>query len=158
MERLTPDDIRQLDLLKLFFKIAAILFAVGICCGLPHTLIGLGFVTSPESMSPNDPGAQLFGGIFAVAGIFVMAAMAAFSWGCWQVLGKLEQGTGFTFITVTSALLCLNMPFGAALGVYSLVTINRPNIRDWLEGKPAAPPAADSNPVASEQGTDDRTQ
>lgn len=97
MERLTPDDIRQLDLLKKLFKIAAILFALGICCGLPHTLVGLGMTNSANFLaSSDDLEPRVIGGFFMLAGLIVMAMMAAYSWACWQVQQKLDEGNGYT--------------------------------------------------------------
>lgn len=52
-------------------------------------------------------------------------------------IGRLRRKTGYTFLTVVSAINCVNMPLGMALGVFTLIVINRDEVKRVLQAKQA---------------------
>lgn len=124
-------DEEQLRLLQIFHKVLAGIYGVFGLCGFPHFIIGLMLIINPKAMSSSGGGAgdAFTGGIFAFAGlVFIL-----FAWTLgvlsWMAAGRIAQRRGLKFLYVASGLNCLWMPFGTALGVFTLVVLTRPTVR-----------------------------
>ena len=125
-------DADHLNLLAIFFKIMAVLKALlGFCPGI-YALMGGAFLFIPassSSSSSSDAPPAVVGGVFIAFGLLGMAIIWTIGILDWMASKRIEQRTGHTFITVVSALNCLNMPFGTALGIFSIVVTQRPSVK-----------------------------
>ena len=62
---------------------------------------------------------------------------------CLALAGRyLLQRTHYTFCLVVAAIACLLMPFGTALGIFTIIVLMRPSVREMFEGAPRPAPAA----------------
>ncbi|MEW6279380.1 MAG: hypothetical protein AB1758_12195 [Candidatus Eremiobacterota bacterium] len=119
--------VRDLDQLAVFFYVLAGVSAVLSLFPLIHVAMGLWFMLTPPS-GPNPPPAW-FGGIFVAVGLLAIAVGMTFSWFLYYSGRCIQARRRYTLIQVASALSLMNMPVGTALGVYSLILLNREDVR-----------------------------
>ncbi len=87
------------------------------------TRSGPGAATRPDAIPPA------FGSIFLVVGIIVMIILWALG-GIAVYSGKcIRERRNWTLVMVSACLNCLHMPLGTALGVYTIIVINKPSVR-----------------------------
>lgn len=97
---------------------------------LIHFSIGLMVVLSPEKLSGNGgPPPALFGWIFMLfGGLFVL-----FGWtlgGLMIYAGRcLQQRKKHTFCLVAAAVSCVMMPLGTVLGVFTIIVLTKPSVK-----------------------------
>lgn len=124
-------DIEHLRLLSLFHYIVG---ALGFLCGsfpLLHVVLGLVMYFSPETMNDGhgEPPPKFIGLIFAAFG----TAFVLFAWvlSAFIILSGryLEQRRKWKISLMVGAVQCLMFPFGTVLGVFTLVILLRPSVK-----------------------------
>ena len=126
---------RQLDLLAIFHYVLAGI--TGLLAFLPiiHLAMGIWMVSGgfhDHTPMPGEPpiSPEMFGWIFVVfASAFILFGLAM------AVLltmagRRLKQRRSHTFCLVVAGIACINMPLGTVLGVFTLVVLSRPGVRD----------------------------
>lgn len=139
-------DLEQLRLLSIFHYVVGGIIAVFACFPLIHLAIGLSFLTGNFPVPPAGEGPEfpvrMFGLMFTVIPlIFILGgwALAVLTF----IAGrKLARREGYTFCLVVAGILCLFMPFGTALGVFTIVVLLRDSVKALFAGQQggAAPP------------------
>jgi hypothetical protein len=127
-------DLEHLRLLSIFHYVLAGLAALFACFPLIHLVIGLIFVFAPEKMMSNGDAPPAFIGWFFVilAVCFILAglALAVFI----AVTGRfLSQRRRHLFCMVVAAIECTFMPFGTALGVFTLIVLTRDSVKELFK-------------------------
>ena len=135
-------DDEHLRLLSLFHYIAGGLTALISCLFLIHFFMGLALLTNPgffdSPSSRGEPPPAFMGWIFtAIGGVAVLIG--------WTVGGLtiyagrcLAARQKHTFIFVMAILNCMSVPIGTALGVFTLIVINRPSVKALFDAAPGA--------------------
>jgi hypothetical protein len=141
-------DGEHLRLLSLFFYIYGGLTVLG--GFLP--LIWLGFITFILSTAPppkgGGPGPEEIAPFFMCFGL----AMSLIFWataGCVLYVGHcLAERKYYLFCLIVAGLICLNMPLGTILGVFTIIVLMRPSVKLLFEqGRPGSDgPFRDENP------------
>ena len=142
MQSPTPPSITQgrdeehLRLLAIFHYVVAAIGALFACLPLIHVALGVMMVAYPKLLDGGQKGAPppaAMGYIFiAMGGAFVLAGWAA-------AIGTLISGRCLsrcrrrTFSFVMAALLCLFMPFGTILGIFTIIVLSRESVRHLYE-------------------------
>ncbi len=138
-------DLEHLRLLSIFHYVVAGIAALAACFPLIHLGMGLMMLFAPDTFKPRQPGeAEMlrFMGIFFAA---IAAVMILLGWSfavCVLLAGRnLARRRRYTFCMVMAALLCLFMPFGTVLGVFSIIVLVRPSVKALFEqaGGPLSP-------------------
>lgn len=133
-----PDKERSnLKLLSLFHWIIAGLQGCGSL--LSGALMPLNHAKWQADMQEAMSGAQMPAG-FSGAMETIYYAMMGFSLcfgffflvGCGLTGYFVRRGQYRWFCMVVAAVLCINCPFGTALGIYTLIVLSRPIVRDWF--------------------------
>lgn len=125
---------RHLDLLAVFHYVLAALTALFSLFPVLHLAMGIWMVSGEfphEGMKAQGPfGPEAFGWFFiaiattiitmglTLAGLLVMAGR------------RLKQRRSHTFCLVVAGLTCMNMPLGTVLGVFTLVALMRPGVKE----------------------------
>jgi hypothetical protein len=132
-QRRTDDD--QLRMLGLGHQIIGGLTALGSCLFLMHVGMGILMLVNPTAMaSKNEPAPPAFlGAMFIAMGSF--AVIAGWTIGILSFLAgrNLKRRTGKKLIQVASGLMCLNMPLGTVLGVFTFLVLERESVRKLFE-------------------------
>jgi hypothetical protein len=141
--RLMDQDTEHLRLLAIFHYVVAGLTAFFSCFGLFHLIFGLVMLFSPDSFAdprhaqPPPPAAiglmfTLIGGFFVFGG-----------WGLAAVVflaGRyLARRKHYLFCLIIAGLMCMMMPFGTILGVFTIVVLMRPSVKQMFSGELSHP-------------------
>ena len=122
-------DVEHLRLLTIFHYVFAGLTALFACFPIIHVVIGILVVTG--KMGHNPP--EAFGYIFLFVGLFFILA----GWGlaaCMFYAGRcLATRKSYTFCFVVAAIECILVPIGTALGVFTILVLQRPSVRKLFQ-------------------------
>lgn len=151
-------DAEHLRLLSIFYYVAAGLFAVIGLIPIFHIIMGLAIVggtlgpganvsISPGSFpgAPPFPGGSMqptnnmpssFGWLFVFMGTFALLLLEGTALLCLLAGCKLARREGKTFIQVVAGLLCLSVPVGTALGVFTFIVLGRPSVAPLFDSQP----------------------
>jgi energy-converting hydrogenase Eha subunit C len=139
-------DEEHLRLLSIFHYIVGGITALCACFPLIHLVIGLALVfapetpSSPEHSTGPDRLVGLFFTLFAVAFIILGWAFAIATAYTGRCLARREH---YTFCLVVAAVNCLNTPIGTILGVFTIVVLMRPSVKERFAANQPAPSATD---------------
>jgi hypothetical protein len=128
-------DGEHLRLLSIFHHVVGGLLALFACIPLIHVAIGAMFLLHPDAFNKGQPQpfpAQIFGLMFVmIGGVFVLGGwlVAALIFTAGRFLGQHKH---HTFCVVIAALSCVFFPFGTALGVFSLLVLLRPSVKEMF--------------------------
>ena len=126
------DDLR---LLSIFHYVLAGLAAPFSLVGLLYAWLGMSFTSG--NFGEGAPPPLAFGWIFVAVGLGLTVAGLAYAT-LLALAGRfLARRRAWTFCVVMAALSCTFFPLGTALGVFTLVTLTRPEVKA-LFAAPAA--------------------
>lgn len=142
MNRQVNQDVEHLKILSIFYYVFAGFWAIPFLYGIFYTVIGLVFggilMSVNEPVRPGEPRPEvvggLIGGAFALIGIALSALSAAVAFVLYKTGRKLAGHEGYTFCFVIAVITCFVFPFGTALGVFSLVVLNRDSVKAIFQG------------------------
>ncbi len=134
-------DEQHLRTLTIFYYILAGFSALLGCLGLMYIGIGAAMALFAQGVTSSDPDApppgviRLIGlGIAGIAGLALAAqlviAALQFLVGRFIALRRHRM-----FCLVIAGLICLWVPLGTALGVYTFVVLTRPGVIEWFGGR-----------------------
>jgi len=130
-------DREQLKLLSIFHYVLSGMAALFACFPFIHLALGLFLVLAPEKFGPGSQQPPAFMGWFFVgmAAFFILAgwtyAVLVF------IAGRLiARRQHHTFCFVAACLECLFMPFGTVLGVFTIIVLLRPSVKELFSPKP----------------------
>ena len=144
MATYVSDDEEHLRLLCIFHYVVGALTALFALFPLIHFSVGLFFVLAPPH-SPQQQGGpppaiigwffMILGGMFFLLGeAFAACVIAAACFIC--------SRRRYSFIFVVACLQCAFFPFGTALGVFTIVVLSRPSVKQIFGfGVSEQPPA-----------------
>lgn len=128
-------DLDHLRLLSIFHLVVAALTALFALFPIIHVALGIAMVNGAMDggqAAGNGPPVgppPFFGWIFVVVGglaILFGQAMAI----CMALAGrKLGRHTGYYFCMVVAGIECMMMPLGTLLGVFTIIVLVRPSVR-----------------------------
>ena len=125
-------DLHHLKLLAIFYYISAGLQVIGGCFGAFYVVLGIGVANTPPPQSgprdPNEPPPEVIGG-------FLMGLGGCIGLLCiiWAVL-CIMTGVSLTaqkrrmLCMITAGFMCLNIPLGTILGIFTFVVLSRPSV------------------------------
>lgn len=123
-----PPGLEQLSLLAIGHYVLAGITTLFALFPVIHLVIGLAMLTG--QLDQGQPADRLFGLLFMlVASVMIglgLALAAALAWS-----GRnLARRQRHTACVVVAGLACLMMPLGTVLGVFSIVVLMRPGVKD----------------------------
>ncbi|MBI3858243.1 MAG: hypothetical protein HY293_21380 [Planctomycetes bacterium] len=129
-------DEEQLRQLQIGHYVVSGLTALFACMPILHVAMGLAIVFGGDSFMKDKSGhgpPPFFGWLFVVAGsLFIVAGwtIASLLFVAAKAIGRRRR---HTFCVVVAAVACLMMPFGTVLGIFTLITLNRPSVKLLFE-------------------------
>jgi hypothetical protein len=122
-------DEQHLDLLKIFYFVFAALQALGGCVPIVHLTLGVAMIAGKLNGKGGDAGPEALGWFFVAIAAVLMTTfwtMAALTFTAGR---RLAERRGYTFCIVIAAVLCLFMPLGTILGVFTIIVLQRPSVK-----------------------------
>lgn len=130
------NDRKHLKLLSIFHYIAGGIICVFSLISLPHLLIGISMIISPESfqvestVEPLPEEFKYFGYFFALLGglFFVLGETLGIS----TILSGrfLKKRCRYWFSFITACILCVFAPLGTVLGVFTIIVLSRESVKE----------------------------
>jgi len=132
----TQRDLQHLQLLSVFHYVVAALIALFSMLPLIHLGIGIAMVTGAFDGDQAPPPALVGWGLIAFASAFILSGLTIAL--LVALAGRaLARRRRYTFCCVMAGVACVFMPFGTALGVFTLIVLLRPGVRELFEPKPS---------------------
>ena len=128
------DDLEHLRLLAVFHYVVGGMFAL--VALFPSIHLVLGVLMATGQLAPEDEGSEVFGWFMSGCAAFIMvvglcfAALVLYAGRC------LALRRGYTLCLVVAALLCMFMPFGTVLGIFTIIVLLRPTVRTLFGVEP----------------------
>jgi hypothetical protein len=128
------EDLQYLKLLSIFHYIVGGLAALFSFIPVIYVVIGILAVCIPGSFEGEGEAMPLFiGWIFIIIGAILIMIGGAFS-ACIIIAGRsLARRIHYMFCIVMAAIECIFMPFGTVLGVFTIVVLVRPSVKEMFE-------------------------
>lgn len=122
--------------LGIFFSLFALIYVI----------IGIVMLSNPDTLDMSDaeaPPAFMGGVLVAVGGItFLLGEIVSI---CLIISGnKLKKQTGYMFSFIMACIICLNMPLGTILGIFTIMVLQRDSVKA-LYNRPGNPAVSQNN-------------
>lgn len=122
-------DREHLRLLSIFHYVVGGVMGLFGCFPIFHLVFGIAAASGALDHEGEGP-PEFFGWIFIGTAVFVMS----FLWGiviAVLIAGrKLSAHTGYMYCLVVAGLECMFMPFGTVLGVFTIIVLMRPTVKE----------------------------
>jgi heme/copper-type cytochrome/quinol oxidase subunit 2 len=138
MQPANPDE-QQLKLLATLHYVWAALQAFTGLIGVLFIAAGAFIAFMPQVAEAKNPPPAWFGAIFAGFGVMVVVLVEAMAVLTFLVARYLSRRTHHTYCMVMSGINCLSIPFGTALGIFTILTLQKPSVRATFDGAPPMP-------------------
>lgn len=132
---MVDQDVEHLKILSILHYVWGGLTAFFACFGLIYVVIGLVALIAGTQNQGGPP--AFVGGMFMFIGVvFVLLGVTAGGLTIWA--GRcLAQRKRYTLCLVMACLSCLSIPFGTALGVFTIIVLQRPAVKAMF-GQPTS--------------------
>jgi len=128
------DDLQHLKLLSIFHYIVAGMVALMGCFPVIHLVVGIGLLSGGFPARGNDAfPAVAMGWLFVVVAGSMIVLLWSFAVCLLLAAGYLREHRRYLFCLITAALACMLMPFGTVLGVFTIVVLMRPSVKQLFE-------------------------
>lgn len=126
-------DGEYLQILSILYYVMTGLVALGGCIPSVYMVGGLALMggAAAADTKPDEKAAMmaLGGAIFFLVGLLVVCIWT-FAYCLYRTGRNLTAAQHPTFCFVMGCLVCLSVPFGTALGVFTIIVLNRPTIKE----------------------------
>lgn len=122
----------HLNLLAIFHYIIGGIGAFFSLFPLIHLGIGIAFMSGVSHMSDpagNSP-PEWFGMLFAVLGGLAFILGQTLSWLIIYSGRQIKKRKKYKFSFITACILCIFIPFGTILGVFTIITLNKTAVKE----------------------------
>jgi len=133
----SAQDLAHLDTIGILYYVLAGITAVFALFPVIHLVAGIGMLTHPAQSERSAHDAALVGWLFVAVAVSLIAFGAILAVLFLMVARRLRQRRGYMFCVIASAVSCLSMPFGTALGVFALIVLTKAPIKALFESAPA---------------------
>lgn len=121
-------DEQYLGLLSIFHYVVGVLAACFACIFLIHFSIGIAMLTGAIDDAPTFVGLMFV--VMSIVAIMIGWVFAV----CLIIAGKnLAKRKRYMYCLVMAAISCMFMPFGTVLGVFTIIVLMRPSVKELFE-------------------------
>ena len=95
---------------------------------------GAAMASAEASRHGDGPPAALFGGIFVGIGLVLVLIFSTLSFLIFKVGRNLSRYQSHTFCMVVAGIICLWIPLGTILGIFTLIVLSRDSVKAIFNG------------------------
>jgi hypothetical protein len=129
-------DSDQLRLLAIFHYIVSGLAAFFACFPIIHLIIGLFMIVAPQKFGRGNNPPAVIGWFFVDIASFIILAGWTFAV-LVLIAGRfIARRKHYQFCFVIACVECIFMPFGTVLGVFTILVLNRPSVKELFAASP----------------------
>jgi hypothetical protein len=130
-------DNEHVKLLSIFHYVLGGLTAFFGCFPIIHVAMGLFLILAPEKFGPGSQQPPAFMGwfFFILGGFFILVGwtLAILILLVGRFMGR---RTRYSYCFVMACVECIFMPFGTVLGVFTIIALNRPTVKELFGRRP----------------------
>lgn len=139
MNQQVNQDLEHLKILSICYYVLAGLCLFPLLYGLFYVIMGVFFgailMSADVPHRSGEAPAALFGGIFVVVGLFISIISLAFGILILKTGRNLSKLKSHTFCFVIACVICLFMPLGTILGIFSIIVLMRDSVKTIFNGQ-----------------------
>ncbi len=129
-------DEEHLNLISIFHYVVAGIAAMFGCFPLIHLAVGIAMLAGAFETDPGSEEIPAFVGvIFIVMGGVMIIAGWSLAICLFVAARRLARRTHYRFCLVVAGISCVFMPFGTALGVFSIIILTRESVKKLFENR-----------------------
>jgi hypothetical protein len=128
-------DQEHLKILSILFYVKAGLLALTGLFFSIYIFMGVAFISMDIPRKANEPDPAIFGGFFIVFGLVFIVLFGAMAVLAFLAGRNLARYRSYTFCFVIAALVCLSMPLGTLLGIFTIVVLMRDSVKALFNGQ-----------------------
>lgn len=130
-------DEEHLKLLSVFHYVAGGIAGFFACFPIMHLVMGI--VVLVAALAGKGEGPPVFVGLFFVMIALIMITMGWALAVCLIISGRqLARQKHYTFCFIVACVSCAFMPFGTVLGVFTIIVLMRPSVKELFAAKKSA--------------------
>ena len=127
-------DAEQLRLLSIFHYVVGGITGLFSCLTLFYIVFGIVMIVAPEILKPpggpREPAPEFVGWFMVAFGAITLTIGWSLA-GCILFAGRcLARRRHHMFCVIVAGFSCLFMPFGTVLGVFTIVVLTRPSVKE----------------------------
>lgn len=128
-------DLEHLKILSILFYVKAGLLALTGLFFTFYIIFGVAFMSMDIPHKAGEPNPAMFGGIFVIFGLVFVVLFGAMAFLVFLAGRNLSRHRGYTFCFVIAALVCLSMPLGTILGIFTIIVLMRDSVKALFSGQ-----------------------
>jgi hypothetical protein len=134
----TREDYSHLHMLAIAHYVVALFIGLIGCLPVLHVAVGVAALTGqlpngPGQVPPDVVGMRVVGGMFVLFGGLAILFSWCIALGLFLAGRCLATYTWHTYALVMAAIACAFFPFGTVLGVFTIMVLVRPSVKDLFE-------------------------
>lgn len=133
MNEPTKDDLSHLKILAICFYVKAGLVALTALFFSIYIIMGLVVLSIDAPRKASEPPPELLGGIFVGVGVIFMAIFFVLAGLAFWAGRSISKRQNYTFIMIVAGLMCLSMPLGTILGVFTIIVLLRESVKPLFQ-------------------------
>ena len=126
-------DTEQLRLLSIFHYVVAGILALFSRFPILHLAMGIAIVAGAfDDVDSGNPPPEFFGWMLIVfTAVFILCGLAMAT--CIAIAGRrLRCNRSYTYCLVIAGIECIFIPFGTVLGVFTIIVLMRPTVKEFF--------------------------
>jgi len=137
MNREVNQDLEHLKILSICFYVLSGLTLFPVIFGLIYIVFGVffGVALSAEAHRPNEPPPAILGGFIAAFGLIFALGFGVLGGLILKAGLNLSKQKSYTFCFVVACLVCLWMPLGTILGIFTMIVLTRDSVKAIFDGQ-----------------------
>ncbi|MEP6925391.1 MAG: hypothetical protein ABI954_13065 [Pyrinomonadaceae bacterium] len=126
-------DLEHLRLLSIFHYVVGGIIAFFACFPLIHLTMGLFFLFAPLPENPQKPGDAAVLKVMGAFFVIIPAIIILIGWtlAILTIIAgrKLSKHQSYTYCLIVAGIVCVFMPFGTVLGVFTIIVLLRDSVK-----------------------------
>ena len=134
-------DTEQLRLLSIFHYVVAGILALFSMFPILHLAMGIAIVAGAfDDVDSGNPPPEFFGWMLIVfTAVFILCGLAMAT--CIAIAGRrLRCNRSYTYCLIIAGIECIFIPFGTVLGVFTIIVLMRPTVKELFGVSPVDEP------------------
>ena len=137
------EDLNHIKILSIFHYVVAGMAALIACFPILHLIIGISILTGGLFQGSAEPDSAFPLSLFGLMFTIIPAAIILTGWAfavCVAVAGySLSRRQRYTFCLVVAGFCCMFAPFGTVLGVFTIVVLMSPSVKELFKDRLQTP-------------------
>ena len=137
MNQQVDKDLEHLKILSICFYVLSGLTLLPVIFGIIYMILGVFFGVAMAGVPhrAGEPPPALFGGFFIIFGLIFAVIFGTIGALALKAGLNMSKQRSYTFCFVIACLICLWMPLGTVLGIFTIIVLSRDSVKAIFNGQ-----------------------